>query len=68
MSEPMADGLVRWGMSEEMDPESFMPRARKACPGPPHERPEAPWDYPCWECRLDAYFAVRLGYGEVDDE
>ena len=48
-------------MSEEMDLEQFMPQARKACPGPPHDRPEAPSDYPCWECRLDAYFAVRLG-------
>ena len=48
-------------MTEEMDPEHFMPQARKACPGPPHDRPEAPSDYPCWECRLDAYFAVRLG-------
>ena len=45
--------------STEPDPEDFMPAAREACPGPPHDKPEDPWDYPCWECRLDAYFAAR---------
>ena len=45
--------------STEPDPEDFMPAAREACPGPPHDKPEDPWDYPCWECRLDAYFAAE---------
>ena len=33
-----------------------LPAATQACPGPPHEKPEDR-DYPCWGCRLDAYFA-----------
>ena len=47
----------------DLDPEDFMPQARELCPGAPHTKPVAPWDYPCWECRLDAYFDVALAEG-----
>lgn len=38
-----------------LNPEEFVSAARAACPGPPHPKPEDR-DYPCWSCRLDAYF------------
>ena len=52
-------------MNDEIEiAEATYPAAAAACPGPPHEKP-SDRDYPCWDCRLDAYFAYNHETGQV---